>query len=146
MTPVKTFLIAVSCSMILFGAVAAHAKLDFCNSSPEQVWVAYMFWSPDDCGGYGDWQTIGWFAIAPGACETVYANDLDDVNNRYWYFYAESASAVWAGPVRVYVTDAPFDSCLGIGSTAARIVGFRQIDVGDRVWFASHDHTVTLTP
>ena len=60
--------------------------LAFCNSYPERLWVAYMFWSPNDCGGEGgDWQTIGWFPIEPGACVTVYANDLDDVNNRYWY-------------------------------------------------------------
>ena len=48
--------------------------LAFCNSYPERLWVAYMFWSPNDCGGEGgDWQTIGWFPIEPGACVTVYA-------------------------------------------------------------------------
>lgn len=117
--------------------------LAFCNSYTEELWVAYMFYSPGDCGGEGDnWQTIGWFAIAPGACATVYANDLDDVNNRYWYFHAENAdgSVFWAGPIGVYVTDEAFNHCYGIGTTTSRIAGFRLLDVGD-----NDDYTVTLT-
>jgi hypothetical protein len=36
--------------------------LAFCNSTNDEVWVAYMFYSPDTCGGEGgDWQTIGWY-------------------------------------------------------------------------------------
>ena len=32
-----------------------------------------MFYSPDTCGGEGgDWQTIGWYAAAPGQYTTVY--------------------------------------------------------------------------
>jgi hypothetical protein len=27
--------------------------LAFCNSYSEDIWVAYMFWSPDTCGGEG---------------------------------------------------------------------------------------------
>lgn len=118
--------------------------LAFCNSYPQDVWVAYMFYSPDACGGEGEnWQTIGWFHIVPGACVTVYSNSLGDVNNRYWYFYAENAGAsvVWAGPIRVYVTDEAFNHCLGIGTTTSRVVGFRILDVGD-----NDDFTVTLTP
>jgi uncharacterized membrane protein len=117
--------------------------LRFCNSHNEDVWVAYMFHSTDACGGEGkDWQAIGWFHITPGSCVTVYANDLDDVHNRYWYYYAENASRtfVWAGPVNVYVTDEAFNHCLGIGTSTSRIVGFRVFDVGD-----NDDFTMTLT-
>ena len=116
--------------------------LAFCNGYTERLWVAYMFHSPDACGGEGgDWQTIGWFAMEPGSCVTVYANDLDDVHNRYWYFHAENddASIVWDGPVPVYVTDEAFNHCLNIGTTNSRIVGYREIDVGD-----NEDYTVTL--
>jgi uncharacterized membrane protein len=51
--------------------------------------------------------------MEPGSCVTVFANDLDDVNNRYWYSHAENddASAVWAGSVQVYVTDEEFNHC-----------------------------------
>jgi uncharacterized membrane protein len=116
--------------------------LAFCNSYTERLWVAYMFWSPDTCSGEGgNWQTIGWFSIEPGSCTTVYANDLDDVHNRYWYYYAENQgrTVVWAGPVQVYVTDEAFNHCLGLGISTARVVGYRQIDVGD-----NEDYTVTL--
>ena len=118
--------------------------LAFCNAYTQRLWVAYMFWSPNDCGGEGgNWQAIGWFAMEPGSCVTVYANDLDDVNNRYWYFYAENddRSTFWAGDVEVYVTDEAFNHCLKIGTTTSRIVGFRQFDVGD-----NDDFTMTLTP
>jgi uncharacterized membrane protein len=117
--------------------------LHFCNSYRDHVWVAYMFWSPDACGGEGDnWQTIGWFGIAPGSCATVYANDLDDVNNRYWYFYSENDSRtyIWADNIPVYVTDEAFNHCIGIGTTTSRIVNYKQIDVGDY-----EDFTITLT-
>jgi uncharacterized membrane protein len=116
--------------------------LRFCNNTSEEVWVAYMFYSPEDCGGEGhDWQKIGWFAIMPGACSVVYANDLDDVNNRFWYFHAENLDLTvnWSGPISVHVTDEAFNNCLGIATTAERVVGFREIDVGD-----NDDFTVNL--
>jgi len=59
--------------------------LKFVNAYKEDIWVAYMFLAKDVCGGEGgDWQAIGWYHIAPGGSSVVYANDLDDVNNRYW--------------------------------------------------------------
>jgi uncharacterized membrane protein len=118
--------------------------LAFCNHSPGPVWLAYMFWSPDTCGGEGgDWQTIGWFAIAPGSCSTVYANNLNDVNNRFWYYYAENAdrSIVWAGPVEVHVPNEAFNKCRGIATSAERTVFYRQIDVGNY-----NDVTVNIAP
>ena len=118
--------------------------LRFCNSFTEDLWVAYMFHSPEDCGGEGgDWQAIGWFHIAPGACSIVYANSLDDVNNRFWCFFAENAdrTVFWGGPIDVGVTVEPFNLCRGIRNTSQRVVGFRIFDVGD-----NDDYTVTLIP
>ena len=117
--------------------------LRFCNHHHDYVWVTYMFWSPDDCGGEGkNWQNIGWFGISPGSCATVYANDLDDVNNRYWYFYGtnNSGSYVWTGPYTAYVSDAVFNGCLGFASSEMYDVGYQEIDVGDYENF-----TVNLT-
>ena len=113
------------------------------NAYPQQLYAAYMFYSPDACGGEGgNWQAIGWFAIAPGATATLYANDLDDVNNRFWYYFAEAVDgAVWSGDINTYVTNAAFNICQGLGSTAYRTVGFRELDVGDNDSF-----TLTLTP
>jgi uncharacterized membrane protein len=113
------------------------------NAYPQPLFAAYMFYSPDACGGEGgDWQAIGWFTIQPGATATLYANDLDDVNNRFWYYYAEATDGVvWSGDVTTYVTDEAFNICQGIGSTAYRSVRFRELDVGD-----NDDYTLTLTP
>jgi hypothetical protein len=69
-------------------------------------------------------------------------NDLDDVHNTLWYYYAENAdrSVTWAGNALVYVADEAFNHCLKAGTTTTRIVGFRQFDVGD-----SDHFTMTLT-
>jgi uncharacterized membrane protein len=108
--------------------------LAFCNGTRQDVWIAYMFYSPEDCGGEGrDWQAIGWFQVGPGQCRTVYENDLDDVSNRYWCYYAQNADAslVWAGPYPVYVSNAAFNHCIGEARTDWWIAGFRLFDVGD---------------
>jgi hypothetical protein len=125
-------------------------SLAFGNLTNEDVWVAYMFLSQDVCGGEGgNWQAIGWFRVlgvrdhplpppkGPSAegsnTRTVYANDLKDVNNRYWYFYAQNASRsrVWAGPISVYVSNQPFNHCIALGRTDWWIAGFRRLDVGN---------------
>src|SRR4051794_33407295 len=96
--------------------------LQFVNATDQDLWVAYMFLAQDVCGGEGgDWQAIGWFHMSPGGSTIPYANDLSDVDNRYWCYYAENAnrSRVWAGPYPVYV---PED---GGPSTIAIISGTR---------------------
>jgi hypothetical protein len=60
--------------------------LQFCNHHSRPVFVAYMFYEPD-CASRPDpsrpWHLLGWYRIEPGQCGVVYANDLDDVNNRF---------------------------------------------------------------
>jgi len=102
-------------------------QVHFRNSYGPKVWIAIMRYNPSSCGGeYGDWQTLGWWAINTG--EEVYAFNT---NNRYSAFYAEAEDgAFWAGPYGpVYVYHDAFDSCVYIGSTAAfAVVGMRLID------------------
>jgi len=108
--------------------------LAFCNGVREDIWVSYMFYSPEDCGGDGgNWQAIGWFRVSPGQCSTGYAHDLDDGNNRYWYYYAESDSGrlKWAGPIATWISDEAFNVCRGVANSTQFPVGFRQFDVGD---------------
>lgn len=109
--------------------------LKFVNNYTEDIWVAYMFYAPDVCGDYQNFQAIGWYYIAPGQSSVPYANSLDDVNNRYWYYFAENGnrSVFWAGPYSVQVPDdgSPFNTCKGIGSTVSRVIGMRQFDVDD---------------
>jgi len=117
--------------------------LTFCNSYATQIWTAISFWSPEDCGGEGgNWQNIGWYGVAPGSCQTVYENDLEDLN-RYWYYYAEADDgATWSGQYQTRIMDPEaFNICDGIGTSAQRIVCFRELDVGD-----NDDYTLSFTP
>jgi len=73
----------------------------------------------------------------------VYANDLDDVHNRYWYIYAEADDgARWRGdyPMQVHPFEA-FNVCLGTGSSGLATRGFREIDVQN-----ADEYTLTFVP
>ena len=103
-------------------------KVHFRNGYRARVWVAIMRYEPDGCRDHGNWATAGWWSLEPG--QQVWAFST---NNRYACFYADADDgAFWAGnygPVYVYHA---FDSCVGIGSTAAYgTVGMRLIDLGD---------------
>jgi hypothetical protein len=123
--------------------------LKFVNNYPEDVWVAYMFLSTDTCGAVDDpesgggFQAIGWFHMAPGESAVVYGNDLQDVANRYWLYFAATAglATVWAGQYPVQVPlNGPFNHCYNLGQTDWTQVGFRLFDVGD----GTDDFTMTL--
>ena len=48
--------------------------------------------------------------------------------------------AVWAGDFPTFVNDnEPFNICDGIGTTALRRVGFRELDIGD-----NEEYTLTF--
>src|SRR5262245_42477871 len=70
----------------------APAAADFrvCNKSGETVDVAFGY----NGGGRTGWIAEGWWTIHPGAgCVTVFGAQL---NNRYYYLYAEgSAGTKW---------------------------------------------------
>jgi uncharacterized membrane protein len=116
--------------------------LAMCNGYPAHIYVAIMFYNPEKCGGDGgNFETMGWWSVAPGSCVNVYANDLEDLN-RYWYYYAQADDgAVWAGPYRIYAPDNAFSECGGLGISTARIVGMRELDIGD-----NDDYTLTFVP
>ncbi|MFI0417917.1 DUF1036 domain-containing protein [Spongiactinospora sp. 9N601] len=104
-------------------------QLHFRNVYGYPLSVAIMFYSPETCAEYGQWGTRGWWNIYPNGQTHVL-----NTNNRYAYFYAEATDgATWSGqpgsPV-MYVTQAAFDSCYLIGSTAARTVRVRRLDLG----------------
>jgi uncharacterized membrane protein len=99
----------------------------FTNGYNRRVQVAIAFYQPS-CSKL--WGTRGWWIIEPGGSKYVI-----NTNNRYMFFYAESVSdgRVWAGDVNnyidAYVTTQAFDSCVGIGSTNARIVRMKPLDL-----------------
>lgn len=109
-------------------------QLCFANSCPSTLWVAVMWWDPDSCqADGGDWATRGWWGVSPGGL--VSTNVF--TNNRYFYFFAEADDGlIWAGPYGpVECTDAAFDSCQVIGSTADYLsLSMRQVDTGPTEW------------
>ncbi len=114
--------------------------LRFTNHYPSTTWVTIIWYSPD-CPDGSQWEKEGWWGMAPGESKVVFGSDLDEIN-RYYYFHAEADDgAFWAGSVVEPVTDAAFDWCLDTSSTAARDVGFRELDIG-----GNDDYTVTLIP
>jgi uncharacterized membrane protein len=117
--------------------------LVLCNSYPTDIWTSIMFYSPESCGGDGgDFEMMGWWKIAPGACARVYANDLEDVN-RYWYYYAQAFDgAVWAGPYVRSVPLEPFGGdqyCYGASRGGPVFIGYRELDIG-----SNDDYTLTF--
>jgi uncharacterized membrane protein len=113
------------------------SAVNFRNSYGKTVWVAIMRYNPDSCGGYGDWQTKGWWRLEPGEVKQAFTT-----STRYAAFYAKAADgAEWTGDRGpVYVYHDAFDSCINIGSTAAYgTVGMRLIDL-------NAGHTINLIP
>ena len=105
-------------------------NVSFRNSYGPRIWVAIMRFDPSGCGQYGNWATAGWWGINYG--EQVFAFTT---NNRYAAYYAKAANGVqWTGNNGpIYVYHESFNSCIGIGSTAAyATVGMRLIDTGNK--------------
>jgi uncharacterized membrane protein len=81
--PVAIFLSLVSL------APSAWAGFRVCNQSDEKVSVAIGYNNRD----FG-WVSEGWWDITPGECVTLLRGDL---NQRYYYIYAESENRQWSG-------------------------------------------------
>jgi uncharacterized membrane protein len=68
----------------------SHAQFRVCNrSSSDEVYVALGLLS-----GPSGWQSEGWYTVTRNDCATVVPHQLQ---NRYYYLYAESHDTVWAG-------------------------------------------------
>jgi uncharacterized membrane protein len=105
-----------------------------------------MFYSPETCGGDGgDFEMMGWWKIEPNSCALVFANDLEDVN-QFWYYFAHAADgAFWAGPWGANVPRHAFggdQACWGSQKNAGtefERIGYRELDIGD-----NDDYTLTF--
>lgn len=119
--------------------------LVLCNSYSTTIWTSIMFYSPRACGSETDgFEMMGWWALEPGSCALVYANDLADVN-QYWFYFAKARDGnVWAGPWAAQVPHEVFGGdgwCHGgAGRSDANLsIGYREVDVG-----SSDDCTLTF--
>lgn len=125
--------------------------LTLCNGYSTRIWTAIMFYSPETCPAAGDppggdFEMMGWWGIQPGSCALVYANDLEDLNE-FWYFFAQADDgAIWDGPFRHGVPLTAFGgstACWGLETNSPDLitVGFRELDIGD-----NDDFTLTFLP
>jgi hypothetical protein len=96
-----------------------------------------MFYNPETCGGDGgDFEMMGWWRVEPGSCVLAYANDLEDLN-QFWYYFAKADDgAFWAGPFAANVPHHAFggsQSCWGDQKVAGSDfiqIGYRELDIG----------------
>ncbi|MFB9324510.1 DUF1036 domain-containing protein [Paenibacillus aurantiacus] len=114
--------------------------LRFRNNTKLTVYVAFAYYN-EDCMGDSipdkPWpnlyEAVGWYRVNPGQTVEVLTGG---VNNRQFYFYAESVSRslVWSGLNMINLPQNAFQLCGGAGYCDAplcRRVGMRSIAVGN---------------
>jgi uncharacterized membrane protein len=112
--------------------------VSFRNGTGKTIWVAIMRYDRDRCGGYGDWETKGWWRLSPGEVKQAFST-----SSRYAAYYAKADDGTqWTGDRGpVYLYHDAFDSCINIGSSAAyATVNMRLIDLNGAGLF----HTINL--
>ena len=118
----------------LLNASDANAWFRFSNQTSKPVFVAFQWYSPNDCAELGNWESAGWWKLLPGETKTVFGDDLQRVN-KYYYFHAESSDGtlVWAGPYWTCTPAFVFDWCHDLCDTnpLTRILGYREKDIGN---------------
>ena len=118
--------------------------LEFVNQTPQDVYISYMFFSPDVCGQDGDWQAIGWFHASSGQSVVVYGDSMKDVDHGVWCFYAHTADRqyVWDGPFSTSVPVAAYNQCYLDGTIGGageyEEIGFRSFATGSVDNFTMH--------
>ena len=101
--------------------------LYFKNNTNEKLWVAYAYHSPG-CEGGVDWAKKGWYGINPGGTVKVYSGW---VGGDKFFFFAEAddLSPSWAGRFFTPLPWNAFDWCWNTGSTNARTLGLRKLEI-----------------
>jgi uncharacterized membrane protein len=111
----------------------ASAELRVCNKNYEDVYVAVGY------SASGEWVSEGWWLIESHECETV----VDQVKNRYYYFYAEEANGkgTWDGEYSFCTQDEVFEiyGSENCKSRGLERTGFFETDTGDAT-----DYTLNL--
>lgn len=106
----------------------AHAQLDFCNKTSDEVAAIAAFDTQEDV------ISKGWFKIKANECVTVIKYPLDQP---YYYFYAVSRSLglEWSGTYRFCASDKDEFEVTGAGSRCEergyRTMSFNQFKVND---------------
>ncbi|MEO0962756.1 MAG: DUF1036 domain-containing protein [Pseudomonadota bacterium] len=67
-----------------------------CNETSEKLWYAVSYRAKISGGGRV-WHTRGWYEVPVGSCDVA----LDRIEESEAYFYAQSASQIWDGDVKL---------------------------------------------
>jgi uncharacterized membrane protein len=118
---------------------SAWASLKFKNYTSETIYLAV---TNHEAGG---WRADGWYKVAPLQTFEVMEGEL---NQRYYYFYAYTASKrnYWKGEQHFWIhptqrfTILHINGKTGVRPLGAQLVGFRKIDTGP----TARDYTVNL--
>lgn len=124
-------------TLLAFGAFLllaspAHAQLEVCNKTTDEIAVALAYDSDQD--------TIseGWTKIAPTACAEIISTPL---NQPYYYYYAitKAQSLQWTGPYRFCAADETNFRIKGASACEERgyrTLGYSQFSVGNYKTFS----------
>ena len=124
-------------TLLAFGAFLllaspAHAQLEVCNKTTDEIAVAIAYDSDQD--------TIseGWQKIAPTACAEIISTPL---NQPYYYYYAitKAQSLQWTGPYRFCAADETNFRIKGASACEERgyrTLGYSQFSVGNYKTFS----------
>jgi len=126
---------------VFAGNAPAWAGLHFRNRTGETVYVAVAYAENGNV-----WEVRGWYGVAPGHRVEVVTGDL---NRRYYYYNANSAShrTLWEGSHYFYVHPTHafnihrVDGVYRTLPYGATMKGFRTIDTGQH-----RDFTLNLNP
>jgi uncharacterized membrane protein len=124
---------ALACGILVSWPSPARASFKVCNGFHETASFAVAY----NEAKAGHWLASGWWTIAPGKCKTAVGGDLQD---RYYYLYAYSASRQWKGNTPVCVVpnksfDLTFKKTDHTCAFARR--GFYLVDTGKATSFTA---------
>lgn len=139
----KAILATVCGALCLLSVSAAKADITFCNNYTSEIWVAVGYPYLNDTLSctkyYGTDEMIGWYAMTPGNCVTVFGGCYSGTNTIE--FNASAADgAYWAGALDYgKLSYSAFDFCYDTthcyGGTCPPFnygpVGFRRVYLGN---------------
>jgi len=86
-------------------------SVKFTNNTSSTVYVAFMRRNASNCSDRCGtvWEVLGWLRLDAGQSGTI----LNPDRNRWFYFYAESATRLWQGDYSGEVQSDRFTECQG---------------------------------
>lgn len=108
----------------------AFAELNFCNKTPNTIWVAVNFEKNNK------FVTRGWYKMESRKCITPISSSL---SNRKYYYYAHDTEGIeWAGDFGGCTTNERMADISDTSCVAKLERKFKEINVGSRTKFTNN--------